>query len=145
MGLSVRVRNCWPGGVPVVLALAMGVSAARAEIRPDWKPDELIPRSDVVLLGTESAPTELRVDRVLKGSWQGKQIEVPDLPAFRKEPSRWAGRKEAPTLTGQCVVFVTLRYGRPRVVANGVYRIAVGGGVLGYAQEFNPGGYELQA
>ena len=50
----------------------------------------------------------------------------------------------APNLTKQCVVFVTLRHGRPSVVANGVYRVAQNGTILGYAQEINPGGYELQ-
>jgi hypothetical protein len=85
------------------------------------------------------------VDKVLKGAWKGKQIEVPDLHTFRKAYSRWSREKGTPILSKQCVVFVSVRHGRPRVVANGVYRVRSDGRVLGYAQEMNPGWYQLQA
>jgi hypothetical protein len=43
------------------------------------------------------------------------------------------------------VLCLAVRHGQGGVVANGAYRVARGGAVLGYRQDHNPGGYELQA
>jgi hypothetical protein len=127
----------------VCLALVLSPSAARAEMMPHWKPDKLVPRSDLVILGTELSPTELRIDRILKGTWKEDRIEVPGLPKFRKEYG-WGGEKTTPPLTGQCVVFLGFWDGRPYIVANGIHRIRTGGQLLGYAQWSIPGDYLLQ-
>jgi hypothetical protein len=127
------------------LALAALAPAAHAEELPHYKPDQLALYSDVALLATEVTATELRVERVLAGKWQGKQIRVPQLAAFRKQPGPRGGGERPVQITPKCVVFLKVRGGQGGVVANGVFRVAAGGGVLGYRQDHNPGGYELQA
>jgi hypothetical protein len=126
------------------LVLALGVPPLRAETLPHYKPDQLVLYSDVVLLATEVSATELRVERVLAGKWQAKQIRVPHLAEFRKQPGPRGGDERPVNVTPKCVVFLKVRGVQGEVVANGVYRVRQEGGVLGYRQDRNPGGYELR-
>ncbi len=128
------------GGATLVLVLVAG--AASAECLPVYKPGDMVISTDLVLIGQEVAPSILRVEKVLKGVWEPDLIEVRDLADFGKRSS-WE-KAEAPVLTGRCVVFIGLRRGEPRVVANGVYRVRADGRLLGYYQHENPGGYELE-
>lgn len=127
------------------LTLALVVPALHAESLPHWKPEQVVLYSDMVLLGAEVSAAELRVEKVLAGKWQGKQIRVTDLATFRKQPGPFSSRVRPVKVTKRCVVFLKIHYGQAEITANGVYRIQQDGTVLGYAQDFNPGGYELQA
>ncbi len=126
-----------------VLALALAAPAGRAEILPTWKPDRLALYADLVVLATQESVTELRIEKVLAGTWKGKRITVPGLAEFRKAPGPLGGGDRPVDVTARCVVFLKGRPGKG-VVFNGVYRVQRDGSVLGYAQDHNPGGYELQ-
>ena len=127
------------------LILALVAPALHAEDLPNFEPKQLVLYSDVVLLGSEVSATDLRVEKVLAGKWQGKQIRVPGLAAFRKQPGPFSSSERPVKLTKRCVVFLKIRHGQAGITANGVFRIQQNGSVLGYAQDRNPGGYELQA
>ncbi len=118
------------------------ISVASAESLPQWTPADLVPRSDLVLLASQTAPNKLTVAMAIKGACPERELTIPALGEFREEFSRF-GEKAKPDLSGQVVVFLSLRDGNS-IVANGTYRITTAGQVLGYAQEMNPGPYELQ-
>jgi hypothetical protein len=138
-----RPRSGLLGLAVPLAALALGAPAGRAEDLPHWKPDLLTLYADLVVLATQESATGLRIEKVLAGKWQGKQLQVPSLARFRKEPGRGGGG-QPPAVTARCVAFLKGQRGKG-VVANGVYRVQRDGSVLGYAQDHNPGGYELQA
>jgi hypothetical protein len=127
------------------LVLTLAAPALRGEDLPHYQPDRLVLYSDVVLLATEVSAIELRVEQVLAGKWQGKQIRVPGLVAFRKQPGPLGGGERPVKVTPKCVVFLKVRGGQGGIVFNGIYRVEQNGSVLGYRQDHNPGGYELQA
>jgi hypothetical protein len=129
-------RSAWSLVAVCAFALAVGTPAGRAECLPLWNPKQLTLYSDLVVLATQESATELRIEKVLAGSWQGKQIKVPRLADFRKEGG---------AVTARCVVFLKGSRGHKGVVANGVYRVQRDGSILGYTQLHNPGHYELQA
>src|SRR5262245_37203465 len=122
---SPRLALC-PRAAAVLAALALGAPALRAEDLPHWKPGQLVLYSDVVILGTQESPTELRVEKVLAGKWQLRQIRVPHLVEFRKERGRFGGDRPV-HVTARCVVFLKLRGGQGGVVANGVFRVGANG------------------
>src|SRR5881628_1469887 len=79
---------------------------AHAEIHPDWPPSELAPRCDLIVLGTEQPGGTIRITRILKGAWAGKEIKVPGLATFTSKPSIWSGgEKGQPEFTDQLVAF----------------------------------------
>lgn len=129
-----------------LLALNSGV---RAGILPDWRPKELLPSSCLVVLAKQTDAKHLTIQKVFKGSWPKQEIEVSDLHDFRRGFDHF--RALSPyiklpklDLTDEVVVFVSLKYDKPKICANGVFRLTGDGTVLGYAQEMNPGPYELQ-
>lgn len=128
----------------VSLSLCMlFASLVYAELRPVWKPDDLVPRSSLVVLATQKDAHTLSIQMVFKGAWPEREIAVIDLPGFRQAFGRFAGLPD-PELKDELVAFISWRRGKPGVVANGVFRVTSDGKVLGYAQDINPGPYELQ-
>jgi hypothetical protein len=124
------------------LAVLLCASAAGAESLSHVKPEQLVLNADAVVLATQVSPTELQVDKVLAGACKAKKLTVPGLPDFRKEP-----RQPDPkgiVVTNKCVAFLRVRRDKGGIIANGLYRIELDKSILGYAQERNPGGYELQ-
>ena len=63
-------------GLLAALILVLGTPALRGEDLPHYKPDQLVLYSDVALLATEVSATELRVEKVLAGQWQGNFFEI---------------------------------------------------------------------
>jgi hypothetical protein len=126
----------------VALALLLCVPAARGECLPHYKPEQLVLYADAVVLATQVSPTELQIDKVLAGACKAKKLTVPALSEFRKEPPQ--PDPKGLVVTNKCVAFLHVRRGKGGIIANGLYRIELDRSVLGYAQNQNPGGYELQ-
>jgi len=131
----------WAGLIASVGA-AVPVGAA-GDIRPVHSARMLAAHSDLVVVGTQEPSGAIRIETVVKGRWATPTIAV-DLAEFDAKPIShfWSGPQ--PDLTGQVVAFVDLRF-RPRIVANGLFRIGKPGGpgVYSYWQPANPGGYTL--
>lgn len=135
-GIAALRRSCFP-----CLLLGLFVSSACAESLPHWKPDQLVPRSGLVVLASQTGPAKLTIQMVFKGVAPKREIEIPALTEFSPEFSPLSGLAK-PDLTEQVVAFISLRHGNS-IIANGVYRVTEKGQLLGYAQEENPGPYRL--
>lgn len=131
-------------GRSVGVLIALCAAVAHAESLVDWGPKDLVPRSDFILIGKETSPNELQIERVLKGQFSEKRVKIAPLETFPKQFSRFSRASAPPSLDGRCVVFLSNRDGPVRIVANGVYRIRKDGKLLKYRQEMNPGWYQLQ-
>jgi hypothetical protein len=131
-------------GIFIILVLLLvWTLPATGEILPHYKPEQLVLYSDLVVLGKQTSPSEIQIEKVLVGNWNKTTLSVPSLANY---PLTYLFlEKKVPGLTRQIVVFVARQFGRVNVVANGVFRVTKKGPILGYFQPMNPGFYQLQA
>src|SRR5262245_40065153 len=126
------------------LACFLATISTGAECLPHYSAEQLAVFADLVLVAIEDEPKTLKIQEFWKGTWKEKSIRLDDLAEFPKAFSVLTDRGKKPSLQEQFVVFVNLRPNR-HIEANGVFRIAANGQILGYKQIINPGRYYLQA
>src|SRR5262245_28233250 len=142
--------NRWNFFLIVGLGVISPPSCAWAENLPHYKPEELVRYSDLVVVGKQTGPDKIQVEKVLRGQWSKKEVKVAGMEEFHKGYRILRGGI-VPNISDQVVVFLKGSRQRHGVVANGFFRIVEKSAgfpdatVLGYSQLMNPGGYELEA
>lgn len=132
--------------VSVTVVICLTSQVLRAEDLPVWDPPRLTRLSDLVVVGRLTKDNQVHVQQVLKGKCSEKRLSVPSLGEFA-EQGHFVPSSSNVKLSNEIVVFLSQRTHPPRIVANGVYRrgeAKAKGGVLGYWQPMNPGGYVLK-